>query len=50
MSNLKVYQKYEKLSKIGEGAFGKVYKGQNKETKEYVAIKEIPLLEIEGII
>ena len=49
MNELKIFQKYEKLNKIGEGAFGKVYKGQNKETKEYVAIKEIPLQEIEGM-
>ena len=32
-----------------KGHFCKVYKGQNKETKEYVAIKEIPLHEIEGM-
>ncbi len=29
------------LEKIGEGAFGKVYKGQRKATNQIVAIKKI---------
>jgi len=34
--------KYNILEKISEGNFGQVYKGQNKLTKEYVAIKIEP--------
>lgn len=32
-------KRYKIIKKIGEGAFGKVYKGEHRETKEYVAIK-----------
>ena len=48
MSELKFYQKYEKLDKIGEGTFGVVYKGENKLTKEKVAIKESHTYYFEG--
>jgi serine/threonine protein kinase len=34
-----IANKYNIIEKIGEGAFGAVYKGQNIRTKEYVAIK-----------
>lgn len=44
---LEVYKKYEKLEKIGQGAFGVVYKAINRENKELVAVKEIPLIELE---
>ena len=44
-----MFEKYEKLNKIGEGAFGLVYKGQNKLTKETVSIKEIPIKRFEGM-
>ncbi len=33
--------KYSNFEKIGKGTFGNIYKAQNKETKYYVAIKEI---------
>ena len=46
MAELKIYEKYEKLNKIGEGCWSKVYKAQNRATKEFVAIKEVSLLEI----
>lgn len=36
-------QKYILVEKLGEGAFGNVYKCKNKETKEYVALKKIKL-------
>ena len=46
MNHPKVYDKYEKLDKIGVGTWGTVYKGQNKITKELVAIKEVIYYEI----
>ena len=42
--------KYVKLDKVGEGTYGVVYKCQNKNTKDYVALKKIRLEnEDEGI-
>lgn len=32
--------KYEKLAKVGEGAYGKVYKARDKISGQLVAIKE----------
>jgi serine/threonine protein kinase len=34
-----INNKYKLLEKIGEGAFGSIYKGENIRTNEYVAIK-----------
>lgn len=43
-------EKYAKIDKVGEGTYGVVYKCQNKQTKEYVALKKIRLEnEDEGI-
>lgn len=36
-------QKYSIISKIGEGCFGRVYKGLDLKRKEFVAIKQVPL-------
>ena len=36
--------KYKLLEKIGEGAFGSIYKGENIRTKELVAIKIEPII------
>ena len=42
--------KYVKLDKVGEGTYGVVYKCQNKNTKDYVALKKLRLEnEDEGI-
>ncbi|CAO3590634.1 unnamed protein product [Absidia cylindrospora] len=35
--------KYQKIEKLGEGAYGIVYKAQNRETGEVVALKRIRL-------
>ena len=36
-----IWDEYEKYEIIGSGTFAKVYRAKNKETKKYVAIKEI---------
>lgn len=38
-----INRKYKILHKIGEGAFGSIYKGENIRTKEFVAIKVEPI-------
>ena len=38
-----INNKYELLEKIGNGSFGTIYKGVNKRTREYVAIKVEPI-------
>ncbi|KAL4477974.1 hypothetical protein ABPG72_013382 [Tetrahymena utriculariae] len=37
-----LYNKYSIIEKIGEGCFGRVYKGISLQQKEYVAIKQVP--------
>jgi serine/threonine protein kinase len=39
-----IANKYKLLDKIGEGAFGSIYKGENNRTKELVAIKVEPII------
>ena len=36
-------EKYQKIEKLGEGTYGVVYKAQNKETGDIVALKRIRL-------
>ena len=38
-----INNKYKLINKIGSGAFGSIYKGQNIRTNEYVAIKIEPI-------
>lgn len=40
---LRKMQKYEKLEKIGEGTYGTVFKGKNRDTLEIVALKRVRL-------
>ena len=40
---IKGLDKYKKIEKLGEGTYGVVYKAQNLETGEMVAIKKIRL-------
>jgi serine/threonine protein kinase len=40
---MKLRDKYEKLEKIGQGSFGKVFKVRNRATKEFLCLKEIDL-------
>lgn len=42
-----IMQKYDKLEKIGEGTYGTVFKGKNRETGEVVALKRVRLDEDE---
>lgn len=43
-------EKYEKLEKVGEGTYGKVYKAQDKTTGQLVALKKTRLeMDEEGI-
>lgn len=41
--NINSLDKYQRLEKLGEGTYGIVYKAQNLETGEFVAIKKIRL-------
>jgi serine/threonine protein kinase len=36
-------EKYQKIDKLGEGTYGIVYKAQNRETGDFVALKRIRL-------
>ncbi len=43
-----IWEKYEKIEKIGRGAYADVYRAKNINTGEYVAIKEIKKIKIEN--
>ena len=38
---MEVWKNYKKIRKISSGGYSSMYKAKNKETKQYVAIKEI---------
>lgn len=40
---MKIQNKYEKVERIGQGAFSKVFKVRNRKTKEFLSLKEIDL-------
>ena len=43
-------QKYEKMEKVGEGTYGKVYRAECRETGQIVALKKTRLdMEEEGV-
>jgi cyclin-dependent kinase len=46
-----IVDKYEKLEKVGEGTYGKVYKAQDKGTGQLVALKKTRLetMDEEGV-
>ncbi|GJN13944.1 hypothetical protein PR202_gb00705 [Eleusine coracana subsp. coracana] len=47
---MEIVEKYEKLEKVGEGTYGKVYKAQDKATGQLVALKKTRLeMDEEGI-
>ncbi|KAF7280692.1 cyclin-dependent kinase-like 4 [Rhynchophorus ferrugineus] len=46
----KVMERYEKISKIGEGSYGVVYKCKNRDTGEIVAIKKFTESEEDPVI
>ena len=37
---MSIWEKYKNIETIGHGTFGNIYMAQNKQTKNYVAIKE----------
>ena len=39
--------KYDKLEKIGEGTYGTVFKGKNRQTGEIVALKLVRIDDVE---
>ena len=50
MTGKSVLDRYQKVEKIGEGTYGKVYKARNSQTGELVALKKTRLeIEEEGV-
>jgi cyclin-dependent kinase len=46
-----IVEKYEKLEKVGEGTYGKVYKAQDRVTGQLVALKKTRLeMDEEGVL
>ena len=41
MTDINIWEKYEKIQKISISSFECIYKGKNKEKGNYVIIKEI---------
>ncbi|XP_022899663.1 cyclin-dependent kinase 6 isoform X2 [Onthophagus taurus] len=50
MDEIGIHHKYEEMNVIGSGAYGTVYKGRNKSTNTFVALKRVRItLKEEGI-
>ena len=43
MAHTSALNRFQRIEKLGEGAYGVVYKAQDKDTHEFVALKRIPL-------
>ena len=50
MSDINIWEKYEKIQKLGVSSFEYVYKGKNKEKGNYVIIKEIEKKNLMNVI
>ena len=50
MTDINIWEKYEKIQKISISSFECIYKGKNKEKGNYVIIKEIEKKKLKNII
>ncbi len=43
-----IWEKYKKINIIGRGAYADIYKAKNKNTGEYIVIKEIKKIKVDA--